>query len=58
MNEFEVMLVTEDLRKQGIVDYTLQPGNDCIWVSYRRGWVTLDSYYIFCDGKIADIQFD
>lgn len=54
MNEFEQMLVHEDLRKQGIENYTMRPGNDCIWVSYGL----VDSYYIFRDGKIVDIQID
>ena len=54
MNEFEVMLVVEDLRKQGITDYTIQPGNECIWVNYGL----VNCYYIFRDGKIADVQFD
>jgi hypothetical protein len=54
MNEFEVMLVVEAMRKQGITEYTMRPGNDCIWVSYGM----INCYYIFRDGKIADVQFD
>lgn len=54
MNEFEVMLVAEHLRKQGIADYTIQPGNKCIWVNYGL----VNCYYIFRDGKIVDVQFD
>jgi hypothetical protein len=54
MNSFEVMLVLEDLKKQGIEHYSIQPGNDCIWVSYGL----VNSYYIFRGGKIAEVQFD
>jgi hypothetical protein len=54
MNEFEVLVVSEDLRQRGITDYTLQPGNDCIWAYYG----VINSYYIFRDGKLAEIQYD
>ena len=54
MNEFEVMLVVEAMRKQGIPDYTLRPGNGCIWVSFGL----VDCYYFFHDVKIVDVQVD
>ena len=54
INEFEAMLVIEDLRKQGITHYTMRPGNNCIWVSFG----VVNSYYIFNHGKIVDIQVD
>jgi hypothetical protein len=54
MNEFELIVVHEDLRQRGIEDYTIQPGNDCIWVSYGL----VHSYYIFREGKLVDIQYD
>ncbi len=54
MNEFEVILVQNDLAKRGIEHYTMRPGNDCIWVSYGL----VECYYIFRDGQIADIQID
>jgi hypothetical protein len=54
MNEFEQMLVIEDMRKQGIVNYTMRPGNDCIWVSYGL----INAYYIFRNGQIFDVQID
>ena len=54
MNEFEVMLVQADLDKKGIRDYTMRPGNDCIWVTYGL----VDCYYIFREGRIVDIQVD
>ena len=54
MNEFELMLVHEDMLKQGIADYQVLPGNDCIWVTYGR----ISCYYFFRDGKISEVQFD
>lgn len=54
MNEFEQMLVIEDMRKMGITNYTMRPGNDCIWVSYGL----INAYYIFRNGRIVDVQID
>ena len=54
MNEFEVILVHEDLHRKGIKNYTMRQGNDCIWVSYGL----VDCYYIFREGRIVDIQVD
>ena len=54
LNSFEVILIHEDMHRRGIVNYSMRPGNDCIWVSYGL----VDAYYIFRDGKIADIQYD
>ena len=54
LNSFEVMLVQADLQRKGIRHYDMRPGDDCIWVNYGL----VDCYYIFRDGRIADIQFD
>jgi len=54
LNEFEVILVHEDMRQKGIVNYSMRPGNDCIWVSYGL----VNAYYIFRNGQIADVQID
>ena len=54
INEFELLQVVEDLRKKGITNYTFRPGNGCIWVT--DGLV--NSYYIFRNGQLADIQYD
>lgn len=54
LNPFEVMLVTADLEEKGIKHYDMRPGNDCIWVNYGL----INCYYIFRNGKIADVQFD
>jgi hypothetical protein len=54
MNEFEVIMVQDDLAKRGIQYYTMRPGNDCVWVSYGL----MDAYYIFRNGQIVDVQID
>jgi hypothetical protein len=54
LNPFEVIQVQADLEKLGIKNYDMRPGNDCIWVNYGL----VNCYYIFRDGKIADVQFD
>ena len=54
MNEFEVLLVQDELHRKGIEHYTMLPGNKCIWVTYGL----VNCYYIFREGRIADIQFD
>lgn len=54
LNPLELMLIAEDLDKRGIQRATAYQGNDCIWIHYGL----VDCYYIFRDGKIADIQFD
>ena len=53
-NEFELILIQEDLKQKGITNYTIAPGNDCVWVWFRnQNW-----YYIFNEGRIADIVID
>ena len=54
LNPIEVMQVQIDLERKGIANYNMRQGNDCIWVDYR----SVNCYYIFRDGKIADVQFD
>ena len=54
VNSLEALLVQKDLQDKGIENYTMRPGNDCIWVSYGL----VDCYYIFREGCIADVQYD
>jgi hypothetical protein len=55
MNEFEMIHVGEYMeRNKPDTHYTMAPGNECIWVWFHdQNW-----YFIFRDGKIADIQID
>jgi hypothetical protein len=55
LNEFEVILVGDYMEKNHPnVLYTMTPGNNCIWVYYG----SINMYFVFRDGKIADIQID
>jgi hypothetical protein len=54
LNPIEVMQVQIDLEQKGIKYYDMRQGNDCIWVNYGL----VNAYYIFRDGKIADVQID
>ena len=54
VNDFERILIEEDLHKKGIRHYEMQRGNNCVWVWYGL----VNAYYIFRDGQIADIQVD
>jgi len=54
VNSFDRVLVVDDLVKQGIENYTMRPGNGCVWVTYGR----VNCYYIIREGRIAEVQFD
>ena len=54
LNPLEVMIIAEELEKRGVTYYDMRPGNDCVWVSYNR----LETYWIFREGRLADIQID
>lgn len=58
VNSLEALLVQKDLQDKGYHDYQLKPGNDCVWAMVRSGAIWLDFYYIFREGRIADIQVD
>ena len=58
INEFERLIIVEDMRQRGYTDYEMLPGNDCVWVSVPRGGFSLEMYYIFRNGKLADVQID
>jgi len=55
MNEFEMILVDRYMQENRPTTlYTMTPGNNCIWVYFgNQNW-----YFIFRNGKIADIQID
>jgi hypothetical protein len=54
LNELEVLVVAEELKKLGVSSYDLLKGNECIWASYDR----INSYYIFREGSLVDVQID
>lgn len=58
MNLNEVMIVRENLRRRGIVWATIQPGNQCIWVSWGHNPYPISEYFIFRHGRLVDCQID
>ena len=55
LNEFEVIQVGAYMEKHHPnVLYTMTAGNGCVWVYYG----SINMYFVFRDGKIADIQID
>ena len=58
VNEFERLIVVEDMRKNGYHNYQIRPGNDCVWVSVPHSGFSLEMYYIFRDGKLVEVQID
>jgi len=54
LNPLEVMIIAEELEKRGVTYYDMRLGNDCVWVSYNR----LETYWIFREGRLVDIQID
>lgn len=56
LNPLEVILVEDYMTKvfPKVTHYTMTEGNDCVWVYYSH----MNLYFIFRDGKIADVQID
>ena len=56
LNEFEIIIVQDYMAKHhpAITHYTMAPGNESIWVWYDQ----INQYFIFRNGKLADVQFD
>ena len=54
VNSFDRMLVVHDLIRQGIENYSIQPGNNCVSVTYG----CVNCYYIIREGRIVEVQFD
>jgi hypothetical protein len=55
VNEFEAIQVGAYMEQnKPDVHYTMTPGNECVWVY----WSNMNLYFIFRDGRIADIQVD
>ena len=55
LNSLELLVVEQDLTQRGVKDYTVRPGNNCIWAS----WGQVNAYYIFNSKcELVDLQFD
>lgn len=59
VNSLELLVVQKDMQEKGYTDFSVRPGNDCVWASVSRGnGIWLDFYYIFREGRLVDIQVD
>jgi len=55
LNSLEVIQVVEYMdKKYPNTHYSIANGNQCVWVYFGN----LNLYFIFREGKIADIQVD
>ena len=54
IEQYKVDLITANLAAQGVTNFELRNGNNCVWVSYN----SIDCYYIFKDEKLVNIQVD
>ena len=56
LNPLEVIMVEDYMKERHpkVTAYTMTRGNDCIWVYYSY----MNLYFIFKEGKIADVQID
>ena len=56
LNPLEVIQVKDymDQHSPKVTHYTMTRGNDCIWVYYSY----MNLYFIFRNGRIADVQID
>jgi hypothetical protein len=58
VNEFELIVVMDKLKERGVEYATIQPGNNCVWVSSGSSSVPINEYFIFSKGHLVDIQID
>lgn len=56
LNPLEVILVQDYMSAHwaNATHYTMTRGNDCIWVYFSH----VNLYFIFRNGRIADVQID
>jgi hypothetical protein len=53
-NQDDAQIIVESLKADGITSAYLNPGNQCISVSYGA----VSAYYFVNDGKVVNIIFD
>lgn len=58
LNELELIVVHEHLRKRGTEWAKIYRGNGCIWVASGTSSCPINEYFIFRDGTLVDIQVD
>jgi hypothetical protein len=58
VNELQLIVVLDKLKERGTEYATIQPGNDCVWVSSGSASVPINEYFIFRQGYLVDVQID
>lgn len=58
LNELELIVVHDYLRKRGTEWAKIYRGNGCIWVASGSANYPINEYFIFRDGSLVDIQVD
>lgn len=58
INELELLVVLEYLKKRGTNYAAIYKGNNCIWVASGSSSCPINEYFIFNQGRLVDIQID
>ena len=58
INELELIVVMDHLKKRGTEYANIYKGNDCIWVATGSSSRPINEYFIFREGQLVDIQID
>ena len=58
INEFELLVVQEHLKRRGTKYATIYKGNECVWVASGSASRPINEYFIFREGQLVDIQID
>lgn len=58
LNPLEILQVTERLERMKVDQFTLTPGNQCIWAYWGSSSNPINAYFIFKNGLLVDTQFD
>jgi len=58
INEFELIIVLDELKRKRCEYATVMPGNECVWVSSGSSNCPINEYYIFKGGRLVDVQID
>lgn len=58
INELELLVVLDHLKKRGTEYASVYKGNDCIWVASGSASRPINEYFIFKEGRLVDIQVD
>lgn len=54
VNAIDRIVIADWMKSRGIEHYTIQPGNNCVWVSYGR----VNAYFKIKNSQVVDIIVD